>query len=305
MVRKQVYISDSLDRALNRVSAQEAISESEVMRRALEVYLSKTGLDLVSDPLRRTIGLAGNDGPGTGSLHHDDIYDYVWRGHQNIEAVIPGAPESVAISNGIVDEKKTLAAKPKAAKTATAAKVPGRDQEGHCRVCGKTLKQEKDVVRGIGPVCFAAMKRTFKWTDADAKDHVDHESDEEWKALIEQIHELLYKSDVPLTVVPEGYVEMSKWWREAERHNLSGSAIKRAVGGDRAVGETLDEEFQCVYVQVGKRPRKFLPPEAMAEEAFAKIAASQKPRILTGAAKAAKEKAEAKPPAGIAPSRRL
>jgi hypothetical protein len=77
MVRKQVYISDGLDRALKRVSAQEAISESEVMRRALEVYLSKNGFELASDPLLRTIGLAGSDGPGTGSLHHDDIYDHV------------------------------------------------------------------------------------------------------------------------------------------------------------------------------------------------------------------------------------
>jgi len=37
MVRKKVYISDVLDRALKRASVQEAVSESEVIRRALEV----------------------------------------------------------------------------------------------------------------------------------------------------------------------------------------------------------------------------------------------------------------------------
>jgi hypothetical protein len=74
-VRKQVYISKTLDRALRRISGDEGLSESEVMRRALEHYFSELGIEVEADPILLTIGLAGDDGPGTGSLRHDEIYN--------------------------------------------------------------------------------------------------------------------------------------------------------------------------------------------------------------------------------------
>lgn len=218
-------------------------------------------------------------------------------GDQGIE-VQTSVPAEEATTEAIAEEKTKLKAEktPKTPKEPKAATTPSRLQEGHCRVCGKSLTNESSVIRGIGPVCFNAMKRQFGWSDEVAKTKINPEqtSDAEWADLVEQIYRLLYRTDVPVTDVPEGYVEMSKWWREAEKHNLTVSAISKAVGGDRAVGTPLDERFQCVYVQVGNRARKFLPPEAMTEEAFAAIAASKKDRELTGAAKAAKVKADQK-----------
>ncbi len=74
-VRKQLYISPRLDRLLRRISQRDDVSESEVMRRALERHFQDLGVDSEVDPILGTIGLAGCEGPGTGSTGHDDIYE--------------------------------------------------------------------------------------------------------------------------------------------------------------------------------------------------------------------------------------
>lgn len=76
-IRKQVYISSVLDRVLKQVCSGDSVSESEVIRRALEAYFRWRGIEAEEDPILRTIGLAGDEGPGTGSTQHDDIYDHV------------------------------------------------------------------------------------------------------------------------------------------------------------------------------------------------------------------------------------
>jgi hypothetical protein len=149
--------------------------------------------------------------------------------------------------------------------------------EGHCRCCGKALSVSRDTYRGIGPVCYRQLQNVLHLTAADARARVENDNDEEWLKLIDELREALkmYSPTEVLQTVPQGYVEMSKWWRETEKRGLRTSAVKRAVGGDRALGPFLGEEFQPVFVQVGNRTRKYLPPEVWLDEAFEKIRATE------------------------------
>lgn len=73
-VRKQVYISEELDRTLKEVCQDRKVSESDIIRQALEEFF-RAHRHLGYDPILLTIGLAGGDGPRTGSIDHDDIYE--------------------------------------------------------------------------------------------------------------------------------------------------------------------------------------------------------------------------------------
>lgn len=74
-VRKQLYIPPDMDRTLKRLAEVEHLSESEVVRKALRSYFQAREISIEGNPLLLTIGMAGQSGPGTGSTHHDDIYD--------------------------------------------------------------------------------------------------------------------------------------------------------------------------------------------------------------------------------------
>lgn len=76
-VRNHLYHPVALDKALKRLSEVEHRSESEVVRKALRYFLSARELSLEGNPLLMTVGLVGKHGPGTGFVHHDDVYDHV------------------------------------------------------------------------------------------------------------------------------------------------------------------------------------------------------------------------------------
>lgn len=76
-LRQQLYISADLEGALKRFSRAEHVSESELLRRALENYFQERETAIGGDPLLRTIGLGTSKGEGTGSVDHDEIYRHV------------------------------------------------------------------------------------------------------------------------------------------------------------------------------------------------------------------------------------
>jgi prevent-host-death family protein len=154
---------------------------------------------------------------------------------------------------------------------------PARELESDCRVCGKAISDPKSMHRGIGQVCYSRIAQTLSMTDDHVKEHLEKDTDEKWTALIERLREE-FNSEVPVREIPDGYITMSSFCREAEQRGLTARLAVRACGGDRAVGPVLDERFQCVYVQVGNRLRKYLPAQAMTDEAYEAIQATQKPR---------------------------
>ncbi|OAT79797.1 hypothetical protein [Desulfotomaculum copahuensis] len=77
LVRKQVYISTDMDKTMKRICSTKKLSESEIMRRALETYLKEHGIKNEGDPILKTVGIGASEGHGTGSVDHDEIYDHV------------------------------------------------------------------------------------------------------------------------------------------------------------------------------------------------------------------------------------
>jgi hypothetical protein len=65
-VKKMVYLDPAQERLLKRLAAEEHISETEVMRRALSVYAR----DRLRDPLAELIGTF-RAGPVDGAIEHD------------------------------------------------------------------------------------------------------------------------------------------------------------------------------------------------------------------------------------------
>jgi hypothetical protein len=70
LVRKQTYITVAQDRAVKRLALQQGITEAEVLRRALDLMLTKEGSREGEDPFAEMIGMI--DGPD--EAEHDDIY---------------------------------------------------------------------------------------------------------------------------------------------------------------------------------------------------------------------------------------
>ncbi len=72
-VRKQTYITEDQERALKRLAHAMGLSEAEILRRAVDLYLRTEGAD-GRDPYADMIGIV-NTGRGDGSVTHDSIYD--------------------------------------------------------------------------------------------------------------------------------------------------------------------------------------------------------------------------------------
>jgi hypothetical protein len=69
-VLKQIYITAAQDRALKRLALQQGITETEMLRRALDLLLTREGTREGKDPFAEMIGMI--DGPD--EVDHDDIY---------------------------------------------------------------------------------------------------------------------------------------------------------------------------------------------------------------------------------------
>ncbi|MBC7342493.1 MAG: ribbon-helix-helix protein, CopG family [Clostridia bacterium] len=78
LVRKQVYIPPDMDRIMKQVCSAKKLSESEIIRQALEAYLKEHGIKSEDDPILKTVGIGASKGRGTGSVNHDEIYDHVY-----------------------------------------------------------------------------------------------------------------------------------------------------------------------------------------------------------------------------------
>lgn len=70
LVRKQTYITLEQDRAMKRLARRHGITEAEVVRRALDRWLSAEDAAGRDDPFAALIGSI--DGPA--EMDHDDIY---------------------------------------------------------------------------------------------------------------------------------------------------------------------------------------------------------------------------------------
>jgi len=70
LVRKQTYITPEQDRAIKRLAERDHTTAAEILRRALDGWLSREGLAEGADPFAGVIGIF--DGPT--EANHDDIY---------------------------------------------------------------------------------------------------------------------------------------------------------------------------------------------------------------------------------------
>ncbi len=70
MVRKQTYITPEQDRAVKRLAKRYHTTEAEIVRRALEGWLSREEARAAEDPFAGLLGFL--DGPS--AVDHDDIY---------------------------------------------------------------------------------------------------------------------------------------------------------------------------------------------------------------------------------------
>jgi|SRR5579872_3001337 len=70
LVRKQTYITPAQDRAVKRLAQQQGITEAEILRKALDMFLTREGIGENEDPFADLIGLFS----GPSEVDHDDIY---------------------------------------------------------------------------------------------------------------------------------------------------------------------------------------------------------------------------------------
>ena len=70
LIRKQTYITPEQDRAVKQLAAREGTTEAEILRRALDAWLTMEAGAGRDDPFGALIGFV--DGPEESD--HDDIY---------------------------------------------------------------------------------------------------------------------------------------------------------------------------------------------------------------------------------------
>jgi hypothetical protein len=70
LVRKQTYITPAQDRAVKRLAQQQGTTEAEILRKALDLLLTREGITETEDPFADLIGLFS----GPSEVDHDDIY---------------------------------------------------------------------------------------------------------------------------------------------------------------------------------------------------------------------------------------
>jgi len=70
LVRKQIYITPSQDRGIKQLAMQQGITESAILRKALDQFLAREGIMETQDSFADLIGMF--EGPP--QVNHDDIY---------------------------------------------------------------------------------------------------------------------------------------------------------------------------------------------------------------------------------------
>lgn len=70
LVRKQTYITPAQDRILKQLAQQRGVTEAEILRKALDEFLTKEGIVVTADPFAEMLGMV--EGPS--EVDHDDIY---------------------------------------------------------------------------------------------------------------------------------------------------------------------------------------------------------------------------------------
>ena len=70
LVRKEFYITPAQDRAVKRLAQQQGTTEAEILRKALDQFLTREGIIETQDPFADVIGMF--EGPSEVDL--DGIY---------------------------------------------------------------------------------------------------------------------------------------------------------------------------------------------------------------------------------------
>ena len=70
LVRKQTYITPAQDRAVKRLAQQQGTTEAEILRKALDLLLTRESIGENEDPFADLIGLFS----GPSEVDHDAIY---------------------------------------------------------------------------------------------------------------------------------------------------------------------------------------------------------------------------------------
>lgn len=70
LVRKQMYITLAQNEAVKRLAQQQGTTESEILRKALDLFLAREGIRENEDAFADLIGLFS----GSSEVDHDDIY---------------------------------------------------------------------------------------------------------------------------------------------------------------------------------------------------------------------------------------
>ncbi len=146
---------------------------------------------------------------------------------------------------------------------------------GKCRVCGKTLTAEQSVVRGIGPVCQAAVQKYLpEGTELkDADETVLNAAIE--KAKTEKPNQA---DEVPVVkATKEGeedrpFVSVAKMHNYCNSQEIPVSWMVRAIGGDRGTNAPLNEKWTPIYV--GRT--RYIHPDCMTEAGIEELKAAYK-----------------------------
>lgn len=74
--RKQIYIDEEQEAAIRRLAARRGVSEAQVIREAMRLYLDGLVMSREPNPLLALAGIVDDpDAPATGSEDHDrDLY---------------------------------------------------------------------------------------------------------------------------------------------------------------------------------------------------------------------------------------
>lgn len=69
-IRKQLYLTPHQYRTIKRIAQQQGITETELIGKAIDLFLAKEGMNPTEDPFSELIGMF--EGPS--EIDHNSIY---------------------------------------------------------------------------------------------------------------------------------------------------------------------------------------------------------------------------------------